>query len=138
MCHKVTLDISRDLISHRKMDQFRSAINKLEIGIREQIDKCYNNNGINPNYLIVGYLAAEQMMDSRRFSVSNKLPTINKNELYEIGDYSLYKVYVDPNMDKNTILIQYDKKSMRDSKLNAILEDSKDLETIEINLVGGI
>jgi hypothetical protein len=145
MRHKVTLDINPD----PKLDKSSAYYEKaklLENGLIECIHKASNVNNFNPNYLVVGYLVAEKIMDCSVVGDSFKLSSLNlslqdiglENKVREIGNFIGYKVYVDPHMDKNMILIKYNKQSMRDNKLEAILEDVKELEIVEINLIGGI
>lgn len=104
------------------MSNYTTIVNKLETGLIQNINKCSMVNELAPNYLLAGHTAAEKIMDCREFKVSG-VTDVSKEGIYDIGYFLGYKVYVDLYMDKNTILIQYDKKSMRDNKLESILEE---------------
>lgn len=86
----------------------------------------------NFNYIVIP-ISIYNMIENHELFVSRVTKPTDEN-LYHVGTWLEFEVYVDMLMQPNNILMRYDKQTRRDIRINKLLNDISDVEELTIEV----
>lgn len=88
------------------------------------------------NYIIVPISVYNILVDSAGFSATpSSIPVEYINSLEKVGMIGGFEVYLDIHMPFDTILMDWDKQTSRDFKIDSILEGTDQEKSITIDVI---
>ena len=131
MIKEITVDCSLDPNGmFTALDVNRKLLGKIVFAT----NMLHAESQIKPNYLICGYEVCAHLMDCSQFNISGVTPATGT--LWKVGNLLSFEVYQDMYLEKNTILIKFDKAAERDFKLERILNDNDLVDTYKVTVDG--
>jgi hypothetical protein len=93
-----------------------------------------DSTGISCNYIVIPMAVFNVLENSRLFHVTPGKKIDQLEGITFIGFFGTYKCYVDLIMPPNQILIKSDRQTLRDNKLESILNSKDSISELVVNI----
>ena len=121
---KKTIDVGRRLYDVKtKADMISSELH----GINSEVKTKYN-------YIIVSMPVYNVLDCSNGFIQDNDNGDLDEKSLRKVGKLGVFDVYLDIHLKTNTIILDWDKATSRDVKIDSLL-DGYDSEKTEVDVI---
>lgn len=128
----MTIDLNKDDRLSYAETSFELAKLKSNKLIKEIV---MQRNKTGQNFMIVPMSIYNIIEANNSFEFARLESLLSEDNLRHMGSIDGIEVYLDLFSPSDTITLRYDKSIMRDNKINAILNDSKLKEEIEITVL---
>lgn len=126
------IDLNKDSNLNWAETSFELAQLKSNKLIKEVVNQT---NKTGQNFMIVPMSIYNILEANKSFQFAPLDSLMSEDPLRHMGSINGIEVYLDLFSPSDTIILRYDKSIMRDNKLDAILEDGKLKEEIEITIL---